>query len=73
MVEQRSPKPTVEGSNPSAPANIKPPPGGFLFFGLCIKQLNIILQLRPPQAPHYACYGLNAPRLASTTSVASLS
>ena len=36
MVEQRSPKPTVEGSSPSAPANEKQRPllGVFLFLGL---------------------------------------
>lgn len=32
MVEQRSPKPTVEGSSPSAPA-IKAPFWGFFRFG----------------------------------------
>ena len=37
MVEQRSPKPTVEGSNPSAPAIIKPPFGGFCVFRRRIK------------------------------------
>ena len=39
MVEQRSPKPTVEGSNPSAPAIIKPPFGGFCVFRRRIKTI----------------------------------
>ena len=39
MVEQRSPKPTVEGSNPSAPAIIKPPFGGFCVFRRHIKTI----------------------------------
>lgn len=34
MVEQRSPKPTVEGSSPSAPANTQDAPfWGFFVFG----------------------------------------
>ena len=45
MVEQRSPKPTVEGSSPSAPAS-KPP---FRWF-LCFWALMAAAQAEPSEA-----------------------
>ena len=50
MVEQRSPKPTVEGSSPSAPANEKQRPllGVFCFWALCGSPFFIFSLLSSP-------------------------
>ena len=57
MVEQRSPKPTVEGSSPSAPANEKQRPllGVFLFLGLVWLAFLHFLSSLPPLLLSFLC------------------
>lgn len=57
MVEQRSPKPTVEGSSPSAPANEKQRPllGVFFVFGPCVARLSSFSLFFPPLLLSFLC------------------